>query len=230
VLADALSLVLVTTPSMNSSAARARLYKRGAPAEEWIPEGKAEAAVVGKAGLAWGHGFLEHKVEGDAEKTEGDLRTPAGIFPIGRTFGFDASNHPGHVVLKVGETLCVDDPASPAYNKIVSRQDVGPSVSAEDMRAIPLYRAGIVVDYPTDREGRRGSCIFIHVWRGPGMGTAGCVAMPEPRVKALQVFTRKPSVLAILPESALKQFRECLPTSSAKRSEVSDRAYSPGFR
>jgi len=24
-----------------------------------------------------------------------------------------------------------------------------------------------------------GSCIFLHIWRGPGQGTAGCTAMPE---------------------------------------------------
>ena len=194
-----LSGCVVTTPSMNSSAARVKLYKRGAPGEQWMPDGKAAAAVVGKAGLAWGHGYMEHKVESDPEKTEGDGRTPAGIFAVGHTFGFSVSSHPGHLVLKLGETLCVDDPASPAYNRIVRRQEVGPETSAEDMRAIPLYRFGIVVDYPTDREARRGSCIFIHVWRGPTMGTAGCIAMPEQRVKTLQAFTRKPSVVAILP-------------------------------
>ena len=65
---------------------------------------------------------------------------------------------------------------------------VGPSVSGEDMRKIDLYRRGLVVDYPTDRAARAGSCIFIHVWRGEGRGTAGCVALPEARVAALQEF------------------------------------------
>jgi L,D-peptidoglycan transpeptidase YkuD (ErfK/YbiS/YcfS/YnhG family) len=213
VLENAVGLVLVTTSSMHTSAASLRLFTRNAPGEEWTEDGKAEAAVVGRAGLAWGAGFLDHKRDGDPEKVEGDRRTPAGFFRIGPTFGFEASTRPGHIVLKRGETVCVDDPSSPAYSKIVRRRDIGPDVSAEDMRSIPHYRQGLVVDYPGDREARRGSCIFIHVWRAPTMGTAGCVALPERRVRKLQEFSRRPAAIAMLPQSALERFRDCLPSA-----------------
>ena len=42
-------------------------------------------------------------------------------------------------------------------------------------------------------------------------GTAGCVAMPEPRVEALQDFSEGGAVLAILPRGALDRLAGCLP-------------------
>jgi L,D-peptidoglycan transpeptidase YkuD (ErfK/YbiS/YcfS/YnhG family) len=42
-----------------------------------------------------------------------------------------------------------------------------------------LYRWGVEVAYNPEREPGAGSCIFLHVWRGPGSPTAGCTAMPE---------------------------------------------------
>jgi L,D-peptidoglycan transpeptidase YkuD (ErfK/YbiS/YcfS/YnhG family) len=58
---------------------------------------------------------------------------------------------------------------------------------------------------------RAGSCIFIHL-RLPGKtGTAGCIALPEPRLKAWQDFSQGGAVLAVLPRQALGRFRGCLP-------------------
>ena len=71
-------------------------------------------------------------------------------------------------------------------------------------RVLPMYRRGLVVDYPTDARKMAGSCIFIHVWRSPTTGTAGCVAMPEPRVEALQDFAADGAVIAVLPQAALE--------------------------
>jgi D-alanyl-D-alanine dipeptidase len=85
-------------------------------------------------------------------------------------------------------------------------------VHAENMsRMLPMYRRGLMVDYPTDARRKAGSCIFIHVWSSPRTGTAGCVALPEPRVVALQSFAQGGAVLAILPLMALERLRGCLP-------------------
>jgi len=67
-----------------------------------------------------------------------------------------------------------DDPACPRYNRAVPLPS---RFSAERMRrADPLYDVVAVTDH--NRQGRpgAGSAIFLHVRRGPGRPTAGCVA------------------------------------------------------
>jgi D-alanyl-D-alanine dipeptidase len=167
--------------------------------------------VVGKTGMGWSPFFARLARRGEPIKVEGDKRAPAGIFPIGRSFGIVASSRPNYLRL-TPDTICVDDPSSPAYNTIASRARLGPAVRAENMSyAVTMYRRGLLVDYPTDARRRAGSCIFIHVWRSPTVGTAGCVALPEPRVAALQNFAADGAVLAILPRMALDRLPGCLP-------------------
>ena len=211
VLAKARRLVLVTVEDMASHHARLQRFTRDDPAGTWVADGAPEPAVVGQAGLAWGVDFPSRTESGEPEKREGDRRTPAGFYRLGQSFGFGPSKASGHLELKAGQTVCVDDPKSPHYNTIKPRSVIGARTSGEDMRLIPLYRSGLLIDYPTDRESRRGSCIFVHIWKGPQAGTLGCVAMPEARVKALQSFARDgDAVIGLLPVAALSRFGACL--------------------
>ena len=211
-LGTAKRLVLVTAETMTDMAATMRLYERASPAEPWRALGAPEPATIGRGGMAWSQFFaklLARRLE--PVKIEGDKRSPAGIYAIGRSFGTLASAQPGYLKL-TPDTICVFDPSRPDYNTITSRAKVGPSVYAENMgHILPMYRRGLVVDYPTDGRRRAGSCIFIHVWRSPTTGTAGCVAVPEPRVEALQNFSEAGAVLAILPRQALDRLKGCLP-------------------
>lgn len=211
-LAEARRLVLVTAPTMNDVAATMRLYERASAGERWRALGAAEPATIGRAGMGWSPFFARLAHRGEPLKVEGDKRAPAGIYAIGRSFGTLASSRPGYLHV-TPDTICVDDPSSPAYNKIVSRAQVGSNVHAENMsRVLPMYRRGLLVNYPTDAKKKAGSCIFIHVWRSPtSTGTAGCVAVPEPKVEALQDFAAEGAVLAILPRGALDRLPGCLP-------------------
>jgi L,D-peptidoglycan transpeptidase YkuD (ErfK/YbiS/YcfS/YnhG family) len=107
--------------------------------------------------------------------------------------------------------VCVDDVSSPAYNTITRRERIGPAVRAENMSRIPDYRRGLLVDYPTDRKARAGSCVFIHLQLPGRTGTGGCVALPEPQLEAVQDFVQDGAVLAVLPRHALTRFKGCLP-------------------
>jgi L,D-peptidoglycan transpeptidase YkuD (ErfK/YbiS/YcfS/YnhG family) len=210
-LAGAKRLVLVTAPSMNDVVATMRLYERASANAAWRALGATEPATIGKVGMGWSQFFLKLARRGEPLKVEGDKRTPAGIYPIGRSFGILASSRPDYLHV-TSDTICVHDLSSPAYNTIASRARVGPAVHAENMsRILPMYRRGLLVDYPTDARKQAGSCIFIHVWRSPTTGTAGCVAVPEPRVEALQDFAAAGAVLAILPRGALDRLPGCLP-------------------
>lgn len=210
-LASARRLALVTAESMNATSATLQMFERAAPHAPWRARGPAEPALIGKTGMGWSPFFRNLARPGEPMKIEGDKRAPAGIYPIGRSFGTVPSPRPGHIAV-TSDTVCVDDLKSPAYNTITSRALVGTKVSAENMsKALPMYRRGLVVDYPTDAAARAGSCIFIHVWRTPATGTAGCVALPEARVEAMQDFSADGAVIAILPRQALGRLRGCLP-------------------
>ena len=214
-IAEASRLVLVTTRSMDTQLATMQLFTRQATNKPWKRISAAEPAVVGKAGLGWGYSVLDLKDREEPEKVEGDKRTPAGFFPIGASFGFAPSRRPSYIELKARETVCVEDPSSPFYNTITKRSEIG-SVEADDMRSSPVYRSGLFVEYPSDRATRRGSCILIHIWSAPDTGTAGCIGLPEERVRALQDFSRPGAVLAVLPETALERFPGCMPAATIR--------------
>jgi L,D-peptidoglycan transpeptidase YkuD (ErfK/YbiS/YcfS/YnhG family) len=214
---DALRLILVTTTTMETQEAKLQLFDRITPADQWQAKGPAEPAVVGTAGLGWGFSFLPFKKGDEPEKFEGDKRTPAGIFRVGPGFGFSESNLPRYIHIEPGETVCVENPNSPHYNTITTRTAIGRDIETDEMARTSLYRRGLFVDYLTDRATRRGSCIFIHIWANPGQGTAGCIALPEERVGAIQEFVVPASVIAVLPKPAIERFGGCLPTQISER-------------
>lgn len=213
---ESLRLMLVTAQTMDTQSARLQYFTRSTTRSNWKPVGVSELAVIGKAGLAWGSTFVGFKRAGEPEKIEGDKRTPAGVFRVGPSFGFSPLNEENYIWIKPGETGCVEDPDSPHYNTITSRSVVGGATRMDEMRRTPLYRNGLFIHYPTDRQNRRGSCIFIHIWSRPNDGTAGCIALPEHRVRAAQEFSRPGAVIAILSDSALDRFPNCFPPGSER--------------
>jgi D-alanyl-D-alanine dipeptidase len=209
-LASARRLVLVTADDMNTPAARLQRFARANASAPWRPDGAPTSALIGRNGIGWGYPFRALARPGEPVKVEGDRRAPAGIYVIGRPFGFAPSSRPGYLPIGDGMT-CVYDLRSPAYNTVVSRTQIGPQVHGENMSRVPQYRHGLLVDYPTSRSARGGSCIFIHLWVPHMTGTGGCVALPEPQLVRLQYFTQGGAVLAIVPRGALDRFRGCLP-------------------
>jgi len=209
-LADARKLVLVTADTMTSTTASVQRFTRAAPNAPWQPASGPVTALIGHNGVGWAHTFRSFAQPGESVKVDGDKRVPAGFYKIGRPFGFSPSERLHYLRIAEGVT-CVDDSGSPAYNTITSRARVGWQVHGENMWRVPEYRRGLLVDYSTDRAARAGSCIFIHVRRPGATGTAGCVALPEPQVIALQDFAQSGAVLAVLPRQALDRFKGCLP-------------------
>jgi D-alanyl-D-alanine dipeptidase len=209
-LASARKLVLVTPDTWTSSTADVKRFTRSSAKENWQTDGAPFSALVGVKGVGWSTAFKRFVQNGEPVKREGDGRAPAGVFKIGRSFGFAHAALPGFLQLQP-DTVCVSDPRSSAYNTITSRDIVGPDTRAENMRRVSIYRNGVLVDYPTDAKNRGGSCIFIHIRRPGAKGTSGCVAVPEEDVQHLQKFSAGGAVLAILPKPALVRFAACLP-------------------
>jgi L,D-peptidoglycan transpeptidase YkuD (ErfK/YbiS/YcfS/YnhG family) len=209
-LASARRLVLVTADTFTRTTATVQRFERAAPNAPWQLSGGPATALIGHKGVGWAHAFRSFARKGEPVKVEGDKRVPAGFFKIGRSFGFAMSDRPGYLRITEG-TTCVYDLSSPAYNTITTRSEVGSKVHGENMRWAPEYARGLLVDYPSDRKARAGSCIFIHLQLPGRTGTNGCVALPEPQLVAVQDHVQAGAVLAILPRQALDRFKGCLP-------------------
>ena len=207
-------LILVETPDFASSEATIKTFERSGADGAWQVVDEPAKAMIGRAGVGWAYTQREMAKGDEPIKQEGDKRAPAGLFRMGASFGAGPEAWSGYMQLTEGQQFCVDDVGSPKYGKIVAADEVKPGVSGEKMWEIGLYRRGLVVDYPTDRKAKTGSCIFIHVMKKPETPTVGCVAAAEETVARLQAFVnedRQAAAIAIVPSQALGRLGLNLP-------------------
>lgn len=189
----------------------------------WIKIFKPVKVNLGRKGLAWGEGLMEFPhLPGEPLKYEGDGKSPAGLFSLDLFFGY-AKQDFRFPYLQVDEnTLCIDDPDSKAYNRIIQDKEHHNYKSFEFMkREDRLYHLGIAVGHNTKRLPQRGSCIFIHIEKyaqtpseaglvstGPKtLPTAGCTSMPEERLLEIMKWLEesKHPLLLQLPALYLKE-------------------------
>jgi len=182
-------VLLVLTDGWDAVNGTMQRFERGPGDVAWRAIGPAVSVVVGKSGLAWGRGITSPPGSGPV-KREGDGKAPAGVFRLSSAFGQSREKPPGWQLpyrYLDDNVECVDDAASASYNQLTTRGAGAPAgwSSSEKMWQEPLYKWGVVVDHnvtPAVQAGG-GSCIFLHTWKGPDRGTAGCTAMEEPALK-----------------------------------------------
>ncbi len=209
-LAASTQIVVVTTADWNAVGGTLQRYERTSAGEHWKPVGEPIAIVVGKNGTGWGAGLApsnDASLRGtDPVKKEGDGKSPAGIFRLSTAFGYAPQPQSGWRMSYVSLTPtveCVDDPASKSYNRIVDNTQVTPDWnSSEHMRSSgEAYRWGLVVDHNANPVTPGvGSCVFLHIWSGPGHGTAGCTAMPQEKLESVIAWldpARKPMLVQL---------------------------------
>ena len=214
-LAHSTQLIVVTTSDWSAVEGHLQRYERDNPHASWRPIAPSTPIVVGKTGLAWGIGATSNynlHAASDPVKHEGDGKAPAGIFALGTAFGYSPQPLPASKMPYLAltpSTECVDDAASTHYNRLVDRTAVTPDwSSSEHMRSAGAsYQWGIVVDYnnattdsapPTPHS---GSCIFLHIWKGPQAATVGCTAMSQTNLESLLLWLdpKRNPLLAQLP-------------------------------
>jgi len=183
-------LVTAIVPDWASTRAELRLWRRDGAS--WTLVRGPWPGVIGHSGAAWGRGLHGDGAPGreGPVKREGDGKSPAGAFAVRASYGY-AATPPAGTALPYqpvdASWQCVDDGASATYTRIVDRRTTTVDwKSAEDMRRTDeLYRWVIDLAHnPTATPGA-GSCIFLHVWRGPASATVGCTAMAEPELARL---------------------------------------------
>jgi D-alanyl-D-alanine dipeptidase len=136
-------------------------------------------------------------------KREGDGKSPAGVFALDELYGYAKTPPSGtrFAYTPAGSWQCVDDPRSAFYNRIVGevKRDWN---SAEPMhRGDMQYEWAVFIGHNPERTPKRGSCVFLHVWTGPGEPTTGCTAMAEPIMRELIATLDPSAVFVLLPEA-----------------------------
>lgn len=210
-------LVLVTVSGWQANTGTLQRFERADGG--WNAVAEPFAVTVGKNGSAWGLGLHQPQSDGP-QKREGDGKAPAGVFAIGNAFGSLPAIDSGlrYRAMNAAD-WCIDVNESPLYNRIVSTDDVGVEAvkgSSEPMRrdihldGDPVYRKGFIIQHNSGNSPGRGSCIFAHLWRAPGVPTAGCTAMPEPAMDALLAWldADKHPMFVLLPESEYRRLLE----------------------
>ncbi|NYG06669.1 L,D-peptidoglycan transpeptidase YkuD (ErfK/YbiS/YcfS/YnhG family) [Phycicoccus badiiscoriae] len=138
---------------------------------------------VGLNGVSW-------------SKREGDLRTPAGTFPLRGGFGVRANPGLPQGWFRVDSSdVWVDDSRSSLYNTHQRKPVNGRWTSAENLLKTPAYDYAQVIGYNEARTPGRGSAIFFHV--DTGRGTAGCVSLPTSALLAVMRWERTGAVMSI---------------------------------
>ncbi len=231
-LGDSRQLLLVITGDWTSVAGTLERFERANAAGSWKPVGARVPVVVGRSGLAWGRGVQTERSAGPT-KVEGDGKAPAGIFRLGTVFGQSADKPAAAAMpyLFLNDNVeCVDDARSAHYNQLVAKPHVDRVdwTSSEKMWAEPLYKWGLVVEHnAAPVETAAGSCIFLHIWRGPGSATAGCTAMDESNLLDTIAWLdgAKHPLLVQLPRAEYERLKTAwgLPTNKEPRGPLATR-------
>ena len=123
------------------------------------------------------------------QKSEGDKKTPEGVFNA--MFAFGLKDNPGSILdyRKIGDgDYWVDDSNSSYYNKWVNISNVNKDWnSAENLKsASPFYNYALALNYNTEAIPGKGSAIFIHCTKTDNdTSSAGCIRIPEEYMKKL---------------------------------------------
>lgn len=210
-------LVLVLADGWGATSGELWTFERAGAG--WKQAGGPLFVNLGRKGLAWGLGLHGANASGGAGapvKREGDGKAPVGLFAIGEGFAYDPSEVGAAkvAVLKAdADLLCVDDTKSAHYNAMVRASQVAKDWdSVEDMRRKDeAYRYGAVVRHNMDpAQPGGGSCIFLHVWLGRGVGSSGCTNMaPEHMLGLLRwLDAGKRPVMALLPRGEYARLKD----------------------
>jgi uncharacterized protein YijF (DUF1287 family) len=208
-------LVLVTSDDFTDWYARLQRYERK-PGKAFRRVGAALPAVLGAAGYGWGsglHGRGAPPGRPGPIKHEGDLRSPAGVFELGTVHGYAAVAGALRLPYQraTADQRCVDDAASPHYNRIVSISELGePWRSAEHMlRKDGLYELALDIEHNrAPVMAGDGSCIFAHVWSSASEPVSGCTALAKRDLRRVLEWLRPGAAAWVaLPEEEYRALR-----------------------
>jgi D-alanyl-D-alanine dipeptidase len=210
-LAMSRQMVVVTTQDWNAASGSMQRYEFDGA--QWQPVGPPLPAVLGSNGLGWGVGLHPARLPGP-RKQDGDGRSPAGIFRLPYCFGYAPPEAVRAVRLPYVQCTdsveCVEDTNSDYYNIVkdrLSAAKVDWKKSEKMWRDDGEYRLGVFVENNSEPvEPGAGSCVFLHIWKGPGVPTNGGTAMSAGAIESL-VGWLDPRSTPVLVQLPLETYR-----------------------
>ncbi|MDD5716575.1 MAG: hypothetical protein PHW64_02135 [Sulfuricurvum sp.] len=197
-------LIVVLSEDLNATSGSMQRYEDEG---KWMKVGIAIPVILGRSGLGWSHQ--------EPFKNEGDGRSPAGLFPLNATFGYDEKANSSLRYYHADDTLiCIDAVEDGRYNTLARLDPLNPPASFEKMHRLDdVYRNGAVIGYNPSGEKGRGSCIFIHLNHADRHPTSGCTAMDEEPLKELLGWldgNKNPRILQI-PKKVCREYLDEFP-------------------
>ncbi len=211
---DTDQLIVVLTENWDIN--RCEIYLCDKVEQGWSVSETMIKGVTGKKGIAWGIGLHDSlsldTIYSYKSKIEGDNKSPAGIFSIGKCYGY-ADSLPFQSNLEYTKTTenlqGVDDPESEFYNQIINIDTLagGPKDYYNSFEVIKrnddLYKWFFEIEHNPLNIPSKGSLIFFHIWKNESSGTAGCIATSEENIlRILEWLDRnKNPKIMIVPKS-----------------------------
>lgn len=188
---DVQQLLVATADDWDAHRGILRVFERNASRKAWQPAllERPVPVLFGKNGLAWGRGALALPAASSRKtlKREGDRRTPAGCFQLGRIYGYApalprGSAYPYKQVTKWD--AWIDDVHHPLYNRHYladPQREIPPWFEKARMRlGDSAFAWKLEIRHNADPPvPGGGSAIFFHIRRGENRATSGCTTMEE---------------------------------------------------
>ncbi|MDD2358555.1 MAG: L,D-transpeptidase family protein [Thiovulaceae bacterium] len=202
-------VVLVLSDDFNTTKAKMYCFEDGTIVFQNID------VNLGRNGLAWDmNDKIFSHVTNQPMKQEGDGKSPAGVFALTSSFGYEDHTFLLPFHKSIAEDICVDDSNSSLYNSLVTMPPIKPNSFEFMKRQDDQYKLGIVVNYNPHRAPYKGSCIFLHVQKELNHPTAGCTSMSyEDLYKLLKWLdiSKKPILVQVTKEYldyAIREFTD----------------------
>lgn len=196
---EAKQLIVATGADWDTHRGNMLLFERKSARSAWqqVVFSKPVPVLFGRKGMAWGRGAIPIPKGGTRStfKKEGDGRTPAGCFKLGKVYGYAStmpagSRYPYRQVTKWD--AWIDDVKNPLYNQHYvanPKNGIPPWFEKARMRLGDFaYAWKLEVRHNSDPPvPGGGSAIFFHIRRGENRATAGCTTMEKANLlKVLQ--------------------------------------------
>lgn len=214
--ADVGQLLVGIAPDWDSDQARMWCFNRDRNGAWELAFAEPTPILLGRSGLAWGLGVFPNPPSQIPLKREGDGKTPAGIFAIGKIYGYPEKLPAGasFPYRQVGKyDAWVDDPENPLYNQhFIAKPGQEPAwFDSQRVRlGDPAYKYKIEIRHNSDPPTPgSGSAIFFHIRRGPDRPTSGCTTMAESELVKVMTWLRaeKKPHYVILPKAEYDQLQ-----------------------